>query len=203
MKIYLIRHGETDWNVLRKFQGCTDIPLNDKGRLLARKTAEAMKDIPFDAAFSSPLSRAMETARIIIGDRPVEVLPEPRLVELSFGEYEGIDRDFEGYEAFLYTFFKEPQNYKAPKGGETLEHLCERTTKYLYELAADERYQDATVLLATHGAALRGLLSSFQMNGDLRNFWGRSLHKNCAVSLLEARDGSIELLEEGKIYYEE
>ena len=111
--------------------------------------------------------------------------------------------DFEGYKAFLHTFFKEPEKYQAPKGGETLEHLCERTTAYLYELANDERYQDSTVLLATHGAALRGLLSSFQMNGDLKNFWGKSLHKNCAVTLMEAKDGKITLLEEGKIYYEE
>ena len=202
MKIYLIRHGETDWNVSRRFQGCTDIPLNEKGRLLAQKTAEAMKDIPFDAAFSSPLSRAMETARIIIGDRPVKVIPEERLIELSFGEYEGISKEFEGYDEFLRMFFKEPENYQTPKGGETLEHLCRRTTEYLYELASDERYQESTVLLATHGAALRGLLSSFQMNGDMRNFWGKSLHKNCAVTLMEARDGKIELLEEGKIYYE-
>ena len=105
MKIYLMRHGETEWNVARRFQGTTDIPLNENGRRLAGLTARALKDVPFDAAFSSPLARAYETAQIMLGDRQVEILKDPRLIELSFGEYEGITKEFEGYDEFIYLFF--------------------------------------------------------------------------------------------------
>ena len=71
MNIYVIRHGETDWNAGRRIQGRSDIPLNEKGRQLAKVTAEALKDIVFGAAYSSPLKRAMETARIILRDRDI------------------------------------------------------------------------------------------------------------------------------------
>ena len=69
MKLYMIRHGETDWNKTRQLQGKSDIPLNDFGRKLAAETAEALKDVPFHLVITSPLSRARETALIIKGDR--------------------------------------------------------------------------------------------------------------------------------------
>ena len=67
--LYIVRHGETDWNREHKVQGRTDIPLNDYGRRLARETAEGMKDIPIDLCFTSPLLRAKETAQIILEGR--------------------------------------------------------------------------------------------------------------------------------------
>ena len=66
MKIYLVRHGETDWNKERKIQGQVDIPLNAFGIHLAEETAKGLRDIPFDICFSSPLGRAKDTARIIL-----------------------------------------------------------------------------------------------------------------------------------------
>lgn len=71
MMLYIVRHGETDWNRLRRVQGHTDIPLNDYGRHLARETAEGMKDIQIDLAYTSPLRRAEETAEIILGSREI------------------------------------------------------------------------------------------------------------------------------------
>ena len=65
MKIYLIRHGETDWNKLRRLQGQADIPLNEFGRQLARETDPALRDVPFDRIYTSPLKRARETAELV------------------------------------------------------------------------------------------------------------------------------------------
>ena len=62
---YLIRHGKTDWNVVRKLQGRTDTPLNEDGRTMARKAAIECEDIDFDICYSSPLIRAKETANIL------------------------------------------------------------------------------------------------------------------------------------------
>ena len=62
MKLYIIRHGETEWNVKRRFQGRSDIPLNEEGRRLARITSEALRSVPFTRIYTSPLKRAYETA---------------------------------------------------------------------------------------------------------------------------------------------
>ena len=90
MMLYIVRHGETDWNREHKVQGRTDIPLNDYGRRLARETAEGMKDIPIDLCFTSPLLRAKETAQIILEGRNVPLCDEERIQEISFGRYEGL-----------------------------------------------------------------------------------------------------------------
>lgn len=90
MKLYIIRHGETDWNVKRRFQGRADIPLNEEGRRLARITSEALKETAFTKIYTSPLKRAYETAMIIKGDRDIPVIEEPRIIEIGFGEYEGL-----------------------------------------------------------------------------------------------------------------
>ena len=69
MRLYIVRHGETDWNKARKIQGQSDIPLNEFGRHLARETAKGLADVHFDLCFTSPLSRAKETAQIILDGR--------------------------------------------------------------------------------------------------------------------------------------
>ena len=86
--IYLFRHGETDWNKERRLQGQSDIPLNAFGRELAIKTAAALETIPFDRAFSSPLDRAVETARILLGSRSTYLTTDHRLMEINFGDCE-------------------------------------------------------------------------------------------------------------------
>ena len=87
----LVRHGETEWNLTRRYQGTTDIPLNDKGRAQARRVAEALGGERWDAIVSSPLSRAMETARAIAATTGIETIEEDRdLQERAYGEAEGL-----------------------------------------------------------------------------------------------------------------
>ncbi len=205
MKIYIIRHGETDWNVTRKLQGATDIPLNQKGILLAEVTAKAISDIPFDVIFTSPLSRAKKTAEIIRGNRPIPIVEEPRLKEISFGIYEGLSCSKEHYEIpdpEFMSFFLHPESYIPPENAESIEALCERTTDFLMELAGKAEYRDKTILLSTHGAATKGLLSSLTID-NIRDFWNGGVHKNCGISLLEEQDGKLSLVWENKIFYKE
>ena len=74
---------------MKKVQGTADISLNERGRELARVTGEALKEVPFDLAISSPLKRALETARLVLGDREVPIYTDRRIQEISFGEMEG------------------------------------------------------------------------------------------------------------------
>ena len=204
MKIYIIRHGETDWNKVRRLQGRSDIPLNEEGRRLARITGEALSSVNFMCIYTSPLRRAKETAMLVKGDRQIDVIEDERLQEISFGIYEGHCCAKDYYEIpdpDFMNFFTQPDQYHPPEGAESIEELCARTTDFLQELVHTTQYgaEDA-ILLSTHGAALRGLLSSVEKT-DIAHFWQGGVHKNCAVTILDVTDGIITLVEEGKIYY--
>lgn len=89
IKLYLVRHGETKGNVEQWYQGSTDIPLNDKGRLQAQCLSEYLKDVHFDGFYSSDLMRAEETAKIVAAPHHMEVRTYKELQEVNFGEWEG------------------------------------------------------------------------------------------------------------------
>lgn len=203
MKIYLIRHGVTDQNKKRCLQGRSDIELNENGRELARKTAEGLRDVDFDIIFSSPLKRAYETAEIIRGERNIPLIPRKELLEISFGAYEGLCFGQEHYnipDVDFMNFFNKPQEYVTPPEGESFEQVITRTGLFLQELRNNPQYQDKTILLSTHGCALKAVLANIT-KVSLEEFWGEGVHKNCAVSLVELQDGEFVLLEEGKVYY--
>ena len=88
MILYMIRHGETDFNRQRRIQGQSDIPLNAWGRELARRTGKGLEDVRFDLVVTSPLIRAKETAQLIVGEKSIPFIEEPRIQEIAFGEYE-------------------------------------------------------------------------------------------------------------------
>lgn len=203
MKIYMIRHGETDWNTIKRLQGRSDIELNAQGRRLAEVTAEALKDVPFTRVYTSPLKRAKETAMILCRDRKIPIIEESRIVEMSFGIYEGLCSGKDNYtipDPNFSFFFTKPDQYIPPEGAESIEALCERTTEFLNELVANPEMKEDTILISTHGAALMGVLSSVHQRG-IAGFWGEGVHKNCAVTILEVDDNGISILEEGKVYY--
>ena len=203
MKLYLVRHGITDWNARKKIQGQVDIPLNETGRDLARKTAEGLKDVPFDLCMTSPLCRAKETARIILGSRNVNILDEPRLMEMAFGDYEGKCCSREGWELpeGFHKFFDDPAGYEAPRGGESFADVKKRTGAFLADLYQKPEYLGLNILITTHGAALAGLLNNIKEE-PLSRYWGDGVHRNCAVTEVEVRDGVPEILSENVIYYE-
>ena len=89
MLIYVLRHGVTQWNKLKKVQGAMDIPLAPEGIELAKKTGEALKNVHFDICFTSPLTRARQTAQCVIGARQIPVIEDKRIQEIDFGVLEG------------------------------------------------------------------------------------------------------------------
>ena len=198
MKLYIIRHGETDWNIVRRLQGNTDIPLNENGRELARLTAKALKDTRLDLIYTSPLQRAKETALILKGDRDIPVIEDNRIREMCFGEYEGcIAKE----NPDIWRLFESPEKYVAPENGETLNKLLGRTKSFLDEITGDENLKDKVILISTHGAALRGLLSAIKET-PLEDFWAGGVHKNCAVTIVEKNEkGKLQIIEEAKTYY--
>ncbi|MBP5773236.1 MAG: histidine phosphatase family protein, partial [Eubacterium sp.] len=119
MEIYIIRHGKTDWNIDRRLQGRTDTELNQEGIDLAIKTGEGLKDVEFDAVYSSPLKRAYKTAELVLGERDVPIITDDRLREISFGSREG-ERGMavkDDPKDPFYNFFHAPEKYN-PLDGE-------------------------------------------------------------------------------------
>ncbi len=204
MKLYLVRHGETDWNKERRIQGLADIPLNEFGRSLAKKTAAGLKDIPFAACFSSPLGRAVETAELILLGRSVPVIADERIREMAFGEWEGKCCSKEGWELpeHFQAFFQDPAHYEPAAGGEHFSEVRERTGEFLTWLCGKKEYEKENVLITTHGAALAGMLNYIK-GKPLEEYWGRGVHKNCGVTEVLAAEGEFRILSENQVYYDD
>ena len=201
MLIYIVRHGLTEWNKLKKLQGAADVPLAKEGILLAEKTGEALKDVKFDICFTSPLSRARQTAECVLGDRNVPIIPDKRIQEINFGDLEGgCVRDAEGnyIDPQVETFFRDPVNFKRPENGEDIFDVSARTKDFWEEKTSDPSLADKTVLVASHGCAVRALLQNIYH--DPENFWHGCVPPNCCVNLVEVKNGKTVLLEEDKVY---
>ena len=198
MILYLIRHGQTDWNKGRKLQGRTDIPLNENGRAVAELTKEGFKEIPFDMAYTSPLKRARETAEIILSGRDIPIVDDERIIEVNFGEYEGCDFDLP--DEYIQNFFSAPEKYFSIHGTETMESIFERMRSFLQDLCQNDDLKDKTILVSTHGAALSGLLTVIKDN-PVDKYWAGGLHKNCGYTIVEIKDGAATILEEAKVAY--
>ena len=130
--IYIVRHGETEWNAEGRIQGHTDIGLSDRGREQARAIARRLAGVPFAVAYSSDMSRTRDTARIILGERDIPLHSVPELREYHKGVFEGLtvqqyrQRYPEQYRASLVN---DPDF--APTGGETIRQSTARLTEFV------------------------------------------------------------------------
>ena len=152
MKLYIIRHGQTDWNVQGRIQGRQDIPLNAAGRSQAQMLAKGMEKRPVTAIYSSPQLRAMETAMALAGNQGVEVIPLPELVEIGYGDWEGrTASDILTKERKLYEEWWQHPATVAPPGGETLNQVDARCKKAWERIKGEIKGDTAVV---AHGGTL-------------------------------------------------
>lgn len=204
MMLYIVRHGETDWNRMRRVQGHTDIELNNYGRKLAEETADGMKNIQLDLCFTSPLKRARETALIILGDRQVPVYDDPRIEEISFGRYEGVRIGGEDEDSLAFSrFFTDTERYVVPTDGETVRQLYDRTGAFLQEVEKRGDLSEKNILVSTHGAAMTALLNRIKGNLSVAHFWKNEVPPNCSITIVRIENGKTEILKEGVIFYKE
>ncbi|MDO4198326.1 MAG: histidine phosphatase family protein [Erysipelotrichaceae bacterium] len=203
MKVYIIRHGETSANKMGVFQGWTDLELNESGVFLAAETGKALKkeNIRFDVCYSSPLIRAKETARLVLenSDNDCPVIYDERIKEINNGDYElakikGAEGEFK---KFVDGWMSEGFSVGRFPNGESAEDVIKRTQEFLFELIKKD-YD--SVLISTHGAALRAMLNF--LYEDKNYFWHTGVPYNCAVSIIESDGEDIRLLEDDKIYYD-
>lgn len=202
--MYIIRHGQTPWNARKCLQGRSDVDLNENGIYLAELTGKALRDVTFDMAFTSPLIRAKHTAQCILAGREVPIIEDERLIEISFGIYEGCcyaEENRQVPQQWIENFFHAPQDYVAAQGGESLDDVEKRTRDFMEDICSRKELQDKTILVSTHGCALRGLLNSIR-ESNREDYWHGGVSKNCAVSIVTCNRGEKPVLvEENHIYY--
>lgn len=204
MELFIFRHGQTVWNAAKKIQGSADIELTEEGRKMAKVTAEAIKDIHFDAVYSSPLKRAYETACILKGDRDITVNVDDRIREMGFGVLEGTG--FENIQSSdrdprYSVFFSRPELYERPENGESMEDICVRGGEFIEDLK--KRHKDGErVMLVAHGAINKAMLKHIR-GLEMKDFWYGELQKNCAAVIIRVNDNGFEVVEENKIFYGE
>ena len=159
IKILLVRHGETDWNLAGRFQGRSDVPLNQKGREQASALALALKRESLAAIYCSPLARAKETAHLIKAYHPsVPLYEEEGLVEMNLGEFEGIEgpRWAEKYADFRNAWRDNPASVTMP-GGESLQEVQARSMAAL-ERISKAHPPDCTLLVCSHNFVILTIL---------------------------------------------
>lgn len=167
--IYIIRHGETDWNLGGRYQGRIDIELNDTGLEQAKKMHDELKDIKFDVVFSSPLKRAYKTAQIICDN---DIIVDNRIIERCNGKLEGkLKSNFKDNVDF--TDFKENKYDIEP-----LLDFRERIKEFLDEVMP--KYKNKNVLIVTHAGVSIYLKCYFVGEPDDGNYSKLKL-KNCEV----------------------
>jgi len=152
--VYLARHGESDWNVERRWQGHADRPLTDRGREQARELAARLADVHLDAVYSSDLRRAWETADAVAEHHGLEVGQLPELREVDVGSWCGLTRD-ECAERFPDAFSRWRNGGSGWDDGESYEEMGERIVAVVQRLAAD--HPDGAILVVSHGGPIRAV----------------------------------------------
>ncbi len=169
--VYLVRHGLTDWNVQKRFQGHLEVPLSEEGIEQAQAVGVWLANQPvrFAAVYSSDLVRAMQTAQEIADSLRLEVNPAPALRELHCGEWQGLSVDEVNrlYPGKLQEWHERVEHFVLPQG-ESIPILQVRTHAYFKEVT--RRHEGEAIVMVSHGAALSALLIAVQ-GLDLTGAW--------------------------------
>lgn len=169
MELYFFRHGETDYNASKKMQGWLDIPLNNNGITQAHDLSKTLSDVKFDYIYSSPLSRALETAKIVIGNKNTKIITDNGLKEWNLGVFcgkvvrltdEPANTPFDINADIIYvpSALISDENY-VPQNGESYKMFAKRVFDTITNIAKNT---DAKIIgISTHGGVIKALIKQF------------------------------------------
>lgn len=188
-RIYLIRHGQTDSNAGKSFQGRIDNPLNAVGLDQAEQMAEYMSQLPIDAIYCSSLLRAKQTAEALSKRCNLPCKPMDLLQETSFGEWEGksFDELWKKYPKEMGIFMTTPGDWTPPGGISFLE--SQERCKQALKLILEEQGHDKNIAIVAHGGIIRVMLCTL-LQCPLNSLWKLSIH-NVSVSTIINWDGNM------------
>lgn len=184
-RLIIVRHGQTLWNLAKKYQGHSDIALTDKGLQQAQAVAERLAAEKIDAVYASDLSRAFKTAECIADKHNLQVTSVPALREIKFGEWEGLTYEeiSEKWPGMLGKLWTTPDELEIP-GGETFYQLKERAYSAIKKNVKD--HPEQTVVIVAHGGTIGTIMCAI-LDIHLNHVWSIR-QDNTAVNIVEYHD---------------
>jgi len=168
--LILVRHGQSEWNLLNKFTGHTDVELSKQGKLEAKKAAKLIKDIPLHRAHTSDLKRAQQTLELILketGHQHIKSKKHHAIKERHYGDLTGMNKD-EAKKHFGEELFKKYRRSWdiAPPNGESLKDTAARAIPYYEQEILKDLKSGHNVIVAAHGNSLRAIIKHLDQIAD-------------------------------------
>jgi broad specificity phosphatase PhoE len=197
LRVYVVRHGETEWNVEKRTQGRLDSQLTEKGKKDADLLRERLKDIDFTRIISSPSIRTMETATRVKGLRSIPIETDERIYEINLGAWQGKTEEEikTQFPEQFHFYWNEPQRFEN-KLGENFVDVKNRIENFFNEL--ERNHPTGNVLVITHGVVIKSLYLLCRGAG-VEKVWNPPFIHGTSLTIIEIRDGKKELVLEGCI----
>lgn len=199
MRLYLTRHGQTIWNVERRFQGWNDSALSEKGMSNAKALKERLKDIYFYEVYASPVGRTMTTAHIVSDLEMNKIIPDENLREINLGSWQGrlvdeVEAEYpEEYSAFIFS----PHLYKR-SDAESYYDVQKRALISVNNVIAKHGNTDRNILFVTHTITLKTIMAYFE-NREFERLWDPPFIYDTSLSMVEIKDGQSTIVLHGDI----
>lgn len=195
MKLYIIRHGQTEWNIQKRLQGWNNSNLTQKGILDAENLAERLKDVDFTHIYSSTQKRAIHTAEILRKDRNIDIIKLDSLKEIGFGKWEGIEMKelLDKYKDEFDIYLNKPHLYKPTLDGESYDDIFKRVRESLEEIL---KSGGENILIVSHGVTIK-ILTSIIKRIPLEKLYTIDINKGTALNICEVKEDKIEFIVEG------
>jgi len=191
-RIYFIRHGESESNLIHQFAGSLDMSLTERGREQAAATAAFLKDVPFTAVYSSDLKRAYDTAQAVAKPRGMSVIGDQRLREIYAGDWEGRSYDDLDHEfADSYGVWRTQIGLAQCPNGESVAQLQDRVNRCVQDIV--QNHPNQYVCIATHATPIR-VMECLLTNTPLEQMHTIPWVSNASVTIVEYREGCARLL---------
>lgn len=194
-KLYLTRHGQTEWNLEGRMQGQKDSKLTELGEKQAEWLGERLNDEKIDVIISSSSGRVIATSKLIRGKRNIKIIPNDNLKEIYLGHWEGrLHTEIEKvWEEEQKNFWHFPHLYK-PVRGETFSQILNRVGNEVEKIISE--YEGKSILVVTHAVVLKALITYCE-NKDLKDFWsGAFMHSTC-LNILDIKKDSRKFILKG------
>lgn len=185
LRIYFVRHGETVWNTLKIFQGRSNSPLTELGVEQAKKLSQHLKDIDFKKVYSSPQDRALQTTKLLLGDKNIEITTIDEFQEINMGKVEGIPREeFEkNYPIEYHNFWNNAMDYNpSAYNGESYEEILDRVKLGLEKLIKENN--NGNILVISHGVTLKAIFNIINKKG-IDEFSKQPVPENTSTTIVE------------------
>lgn len=194
LRIYFVRHGETVWNTLKIFQGRSNSPLTELGIEQAKKLSYYLKDIKFEKIYSSPQERALQTAKLLLGDRNLKINTIDEFQEINMGKVEGIPREeFEkNYPIEYHNFWNNAIEYN-PNAyhGESYNEILDRVKLGLEKLIKEN--SEGNILVVSHGITLKAIFTLINERG-IDEFSKQPVPENTSTTIVEYNSNSFKII---------